>query len=167
MRNLSIIFAVVFTLILAFQNIAFSQTLFQKKGATNHFIFNPSVSNQNENPGRSFSAMQKTEDWTELADAWLMFIFLYAINPIMSVEINGKLKWGWTKEVSLGFGKLGQFRTSVEYSWIDFEYSQNIIRAGLKYDIFLKSKINHLLNILVRCWFLKVFITKLQFRIFL
>lgn len=90
----------------------------------------------------SFSALSKAGDWMDQADAWLMFILLYAINPIITVEIDGKLKWGWTKEVSLGFGDLGQFRTSIEYSWIDFENYQNIIRTGIKYDILLKNKIN-------------------------
>lgn len=127
----------------AFQNNAIPQSPFPKSVDTLHYELNLSAANQNEKPGKPFSALPKTEDWTEQADGWLMFIFLYAINPVMSVEINGKLKWGWTKEVSLGFGNLGQFRTSFEYSWIDFEKNQNIIRAGLKYDILLKSNIDY------------------------
>ncbi|MBK8552485.1 MAG: hypothetical protein IPL53_15995 [Ignavibacteria bacterium] len=107
------------------------------------FEFNSVSPDQKETERNPFPVLPKTEDWTEEADAWLMFIFLYAINPILSAEINGKLKWGWTKEVSLGFGKLGQLRTSVEYSWVDFEKNQNIFRAALKYDILLKSKINY------------------------
>lgn len=128
---------------IVFQNFALSQTLYPKPEEKFHFEFNSFVTHQNKFPDRSFSVLPKTEDWMDQADLWMMFVLLYIINPIMSVENNGKLKWGWTKEVSLGFGKLGQLRTSVEYSWIDFEENQNIFRAGLKYDILLKSKINY------------------------
>ena len=76
------------------------------------------------------------------AEGYVYFAIAYLANPVMSVEINGKLRWGWTKEISLGFGELGQYRTSVEYTYLDREHSKNMIRAATKYDFLLRSKIN-------------------------
>lgn len=76
------------------------------------------------------------------AEGYVYFAIAYLANPIMSVEINGKLSWGWTKEISLGFGELGQYRTSIEYTYLDREHSKNILRTAAKYDILLRPKIN-------------------------
>ncbi len=73
--------------------------------------------------------------------SFVLGFMAYLINPVLSIE-DGKAIWGWTKEVSLGFGSLGQYRTSVEYTYSDREHLKNILRAGLKYDILLKNNIN-------------------------
>lgn len=75
--------------------------------------------------------------------SYVFLLLLYAINPILLFE-NGNSKgfWGFTKEVSLGFGDLGQYRTSLEYSFVDRAHDVNMLRAGLKYDILLKNNIN-------------------------
>ncbi|MEZ4690143.1 MAG: hypothetical protein R3A12_08140 [Ignavibacteria bacterium] len=67
---------------------------------------------------------------------------LYLINPILSIS-DGKGVWGFTKEISMGFGKLGQYRTSVEYSFLDLPENMNIFRAALKYDILLKKNLKY------------------------
>lgn len=72
---------------------------------------------------------------------FVYFLIAYALNPILQIE-KGKGYWGWTKEISLGFVNLGQYRMSFEYSFVDREYQTSMIRGALKYDIFLKSKIN-------------------------
>lgn len=73
--------------------------------------------------------------------SYLFFFMLYALNPILLFE-NGKGYWGFTKEVSLGFGDLGKYRTSLEYSFVDRGHDENMLRAGFKYDILLNRKIN-------------------------
>lgn len=74
-------------------------------------------------------------------EGYALFIMLYLLNPILSIS-EGKGVWGFTKEISMGFGNLGQFRTSVEYSYLDQPDNMNIFRAALKYDILLAKNID-------------------------
>jgi hypothetical protein len=65
---------------------------------------------------------------------------LYLINPIILLE-NRKLYAGITKEFSVGFGKLGEHRLAVEYSFIFAGSIAHHLRFSYKYDILLKNNL--------------------------
>jgi hypothetical protein len=64
----------------------------------------------------------------------------YVINPILLYE-NKKLYAGFTKEFSVGFGKLGEHRFSAEYSFILGGNVKHHLRLSYKYDLLLKENI--------------------------
>ncbi len=72
---------------------------------------------------------------------------LYLINPIVLYEDN-KIYAGLTKELSVGFGKLGQHRTAFEYSFVFTGHISHHIRFSYKYDLLMKDKIepSHMLQ---------------------
>ncbi len=72
---------------------------------------------------------------------------LYLVNPILIYE-SKKFYAGLTKEFSVGWGKLGQHRTSFEYSIIISGNIRHFIRFSYKYDILLKKDIepSHMLQ---------------------
>ncbi len=72
---------------------------------------------------------------------------VYLINPIAEYT-DRKLYLGLTKEVSIGWGELGQHRTSFEYSMIFGGNIRNYIRLSYKYDFLLKTGIepSHMLQ---------------------
>ena len=132
-----ILFTFIAILILQ-NNIVFSQTEISNSVDTVQYKYEPGFLKIKENYEISVSSGSVSDD----PDGGFVLGFMaYLINPVLSIE-DGKAAWGWTKEVSLGFGRLGEYRTSVEYTYSDREHLKNIIRAGLKYDIFLKKKIN-------------------------
>lgn len=72
---------------------------------------------------------------------------IYLINPILEYN-DKKLYLGLTKELSVGWGKLGEHRTAFEYSMIFGGNIRHHIRFSYKYDILLKSGIepSHMLQ---------------------
>ena len=64
----------------------------------------------------------------------------YLINPEIMYE-SRKLYAGITKELSIGFGKLGEHRLAFEYSLILGGNIRNHLRFSYKYDILLKKDI--------------------------
>lgn len=72
---------------------------------------------------------------------------VYLINPIAEYT-DKKLYLGITKEISVGWGKLGEHRTAFEYSMIFGGNIRHYIRLSYKYDILLKSGIqpSHMLQ---------------------
>jgi len=66
--------------------------------------------------------------------------FLYLINPILLYE-DRKIYMGITKELSVGFGKLGQHRTAFEYSFVFTGNVSHHFRVSYKYDLLMKDKI--------------------------
>jgi hypothetical protein len=72
---------------------------------------------------------------------------LYLINPILIYE-DKKLYAGLTKELSLGWGKLGEHRTAFEYSLIIGGRIRHFIRFSYKYDFLLNKDIqpSHMLQ---------------------
>lgn len=132
-----IMFALIALLILQ-NNLVFSQWITKCSNDKNQLTYNSVYLLLKERTEISSTAASVSDD----PDGGFVLGFMaYLINPVLSIE-DGKAAWGWTKEVSLGFGRLGEYRTSVEYTYSDREHLKNIIRAGLKYDIFLKKKIN-------------------------
>ena len=73
--------------------------------------------------------------------------FLYLFNPNVLFE-NDKIAFGFTKEVSLGFGYFGQNRISFEYSYIFVNSLKSRLYAAYNHDILLKKglKPSHLLQ---------------------
>lgn len=69
-----------------------------------------------------------------------VWTFLYLFNPNVLFE-NDKIALGFTKEVSVGFGKFGEHRFAAEYSYIFRKDLTSFIRFGYKYDILLKHGI--------------------------
>lgn len=65
---------------------------------------------------------------------------LYLINPILVYE-DKKLYAGFTKEISVGWGKFGEHRTAFEYSLIVGGNIRHFIRFSYKYDYLLNSDI--------------------------
>lgn len=72
---------------------------------------------------------------------------VYLLNPIAEYT-SRKVYAGLTKEISVGWGKLGEHRTSFEYSMIFGGNIRHYIRLSYKYDILLKSGIepSHILQ---------------------
>ena len=65
---------------------------------------------------------------------------LYLINPIILYEDN-IIYAGLTKELSVGFGKLGEHRVAFEYSFVFTGHISHHIRFSYKYDLLMKNKI--------------------------
>lgn len=116
-------------LVITLQN---SQILSQQKY---DFLSNPFSQKLNQYPGDKAESASST-----LPIAIGVLSFLYLFNPIVLFE-NDKIAGGLTKEISLGFGKFGEFRTTFEYSYIFRSDLKSHLRAGLKYDILLKDNI--------------------------
>ncbi|MFA5405379.1 MAG: hypothetical protein WC358_10635 [Ignavibacteria bacterium] len=73
--------------------------------------------------------------------------FFYILNPIILYE-NNKIALGVTKEISVGFGDLGEHRLAFEYSYIFRQNFDHHFRLSYKYDYFLTSGIepSHMLQ---------------------
>lgn len=72
---------------------------------------------------------------------------VYIINPIVEYT-DRKVYLGFTKEFSIGWGRIGEHRTSLEYSMIFAGNIRHYLRASYKYDILLKPGIepSHMLQ---------------------
>ena len=66
--------------------------------------------------------------------------FIYLINPILLYD-NKKIYAGITKELSVGFGKLGEHRFAFEYSFVFTGNISHHTRLSYKYDLLLKGDI--------------------------
>ncbi len=78
----------------------------------------------------------KTKTSSLLPVAFGVAAVLYLINPILMYE-DKKLYAGITKEISVGWGKLGEHRTAFEYSLIFGGNIRNLVRLSYKYDFLL------------------------------
>ncbi|RPI18035.1 MAG: hypothetical protein EHM58_06850 [Ignavibacteriae bacterium] len=65
-------------------------------------------------------------------------VVLYLINPIILYE-NKRLYAGVTKELSIGFGKIGEHRVAFEYSFVFAGNISHHLRFSYKYDILKKG----------------------------
>ncbi len=111
----------------------------------NNFSFSQYIKTDKYLPVKLNSKLQIQKDKNETESTVIpvavgLATFLYLFNPIVQFQ-NDKIAGGLTKEVSLGFGNFGQYRTSVEYTYLFRENQSSLLRAGLKYDILLKSGI--------------------------
>ena len=72
---------------------------------------------------------------------------IYLLNPLVEYT-DRKVYAGLTKEVSIGFGKLGEHRTAAEYSIIFGGNIRHYLRLSYKYDILLADGIepSHMLQ---------------------
>lgn len=72
---------------------------------------------------------------------------IYLLNPLVEYT-DRKVYAGLTKEVSIGFGKLGEHRTAAEYSMIFGGNIRHYLRLSYKYDILLADGIepSHMLQ---------------------
>ncbi len=72
---------------------------------------------------------------------------IYLLNPMVEYT-DRKVYAGLTKEVSVGFGKLGEHRTAFEYSLVFGGSIRHYIRLSYKYDILLADGIepSHMLQ---------------------
>ena len=59
---------------------------------------------------------------------------IYLLNP-MAEYTDRKVYAGLTKEFSIGFGKLGEHRTAIEYSMVFGGSIRHYLRFSYKYDI--------------------------------
>lgn len=102
----------------------FTQSLYEK----------PEILSHNSFPYKSYTA-------SSIVPVTAAFtVGLYLINPIILLE-NKKLYAGLTKEFSVGFGKLGEHRFALEYSFIFAGSIRHNLRASYKYDILLKDNL--------------------------
>lgn len=76
-----------------------------------------------------------------------VLLAIYLLNPMVEYT-NRKVYAGLTKEVSVGWGKLGEHRTAIEYSMVFAGTIRHYIRLSYKYDILLKPGIepSHMLQ---------------------
>ena len=72
---------------------------------------------------------------------------VYLLNPVVEYT-DKKVYAGLTKEISVGWGKLGEHRTAFEYSLIFGGNIRHYIRLSYKYDFLMKSSIepSHMLQ---------------------
>jgi hypothetical protein len=72
---------------------------------------------------------------------------LYLMNPIVLYE-DKRIYAGITKELSVGFGKLGEHRLAFEYSFVFAGNISHHFRFSYKYDILFKEKLepSHILQ---------------------
>ena len=72
---------------------------------------------------------------------------IYLLNPMVEYT-DRKVYAGLTKEISVGFGKLGEHRTAFEYSMVFGGNIRHYIRLSYKYDILLSEGIepSHMLQ---------------------
>jgi hypothetical protein len=72
---------------------------------------------------------------------------IYLLNPIVEYT-DKKVYAGLTKELSIGWGKLGEHRTAFEYSLIFGGNIRHYIRLSYKYDLLLAKDIqpSHMLQ---------------------
>lgn len=61
-------------------------------------------------------------------------LVVMVVNPIIELE-DSKVNAGLTRELTLGFGKQGEYRASVEYSLIFKGHNRHQLRVSGKYDI--------------------------------
>ncbi|MBN1633324.1 MAG: hypothetical protein JW917_04075 [Ignavibacteria bacterium] len=66
--------------------------------------------------------------------------FIYLINPVLLYE-DKKLYAGITKELSVGFGELGEHRVAFEYSFVLTGNISHHTRLSYKYDFLLRDNI--------------------------
>ncbi|NOS83680.1 MAG: hypothetical protein HOP31_00940 [Ignavibacteria bacterium] len=72
---------------------------------------------------------------------------IYLLNPMVAYT-DKKVYAGLTKEFSIGFGKLGEHRTAIEYSMIFGGNIRHYLRFSYKYDILMADGIkpSHMLQ---------------------
>lgn len=72
---------------------------------------------------------------------------VYLLNPIIEYT-EKKIYAGFTKEISVGWGKLGEHRTAIEYSLILGGNVRHYLRLSYKYDFLLADDIkpSHMLQ---------------------
>lgn len=72
---------------------------------------------------------------------------IYLLNPLAEYT-ERKVYAGLTKEFSIGFGKMGEHRTAIEYSMIFGGNIRHYLRFSYKYDILLSTGIepSHMLQ---------------------
>jgi len=92
-----------------------------------------------------FSKNSKTSSVLPISIGVLAAVYL--LNPIISYE-DRKVYAGLTKEVSIGWGKIGEHRTAFEYSMTFGGNIRHHLRFSYKYDILLKPGIepSHILQ---------------------
>lgn len=61
-----------------------------------------------------------------------LVLFLYLLNPILLFDDGATV--GLTKELSLGFGELGQYRLGAEYTFLFRENNKSQLRFSANYD---------------------------------
>lgn len=95
-------------------------------------------------PGKNKSLNPQTS-YTSLSLG--LAAILYVINPIILMD-DKKIYAGFTKEISAGFGKMGQHRFGFEYSFIFTGNVSHHFRLSYKYDFLLKQDVepSHLLQ---------------------
>jgi len=72
---------------------------------------------------------------------------IYLLNPLVEYT-DKKVFAGLTKEFSIGFGKIGEHRTAIEYSLVFGGNIRHYLRLSYKYDILLADGIkpSHILQ---------------------
>ncbi len=118
-------------------NFVFSQSEFPFR--ENNFYKKSRLQNNNAEVYRSGS--------TVLPISIGVITAIYLINPIFELS-DRKLYLGLTKELSFGWGKLGEHRTSAEYTMIFGGNVRHHLRFSYKYDFLLRTGIqpSHMLQ---------------------
>jgi hypothetical protein len=125
-----------FFCIVPVKRISAGENLFNNKFSSQYFFDDDSVKNR---PRRGFNPF--------LPVSIGVASFFYILNPIIIYE-NDKVALGVTKEISVGFGDMGEHRFGFEYSYIFRQNYDHHFRLSYKYDIFLTSGIkpSHMLQ---------------------
>src|SRR5438034_3452050 len=112
-----------------FQQVSISQPLQIPAGS--YLVFKLSLKPSNRTLPAEF-ILKKASTYSDIFLGTILFIMV--VNPELIYE-NKKLYFGITRELTLGFGKYGAFRTSFEYSYIFRNELKSQFRTSLKYDI--------------------------------
>lgn len=76
-----------------------------------------------------------------------VLVAIYLLNPLVEYT-NKKIYAGFTKEISIGWGKMGEHRTAIEYSIVFGGNLRHYLRFSYKYDFLLSPGIqpSHMLQ---------------------
>lgn len=104
--------------------------------------------NFKNNPETKLSPLNKTGRTASVLPISISALTaIYLLNPMVEYT-SKKIYAGFTKEFSVGWGKIGEHRTSFEYSMVFGGNLKHYLRFSYKYDFLLKTGIqpSHMLQ---------------------
>lgn len=92
---------------------------------------------QQNNTGQLINHKLRNADNGDIIIGTYAFILAVTVNPELLFE-NKKFYFGLTREITLGFGKIAEYRVSGEYTYIFRDSLKHHLRVSAKYDILSK-----------------------------
>ena len=132
--------------------LAFNSVLYSQLNTDPHYRLNPGELTLGGRTEKNLLKNYKQPDLAGTSSTVLpisigVLTAVYLLNPLVEYT-NRKVYAGLTKEISIGWGKLGEHRTSAEYSMVFGGNIRHYLRFSYKYDILLADGIqpSHMLQ---------------------